>query len=121
MNYPAKVSIALERLAATDLKRSSYAPPFHRVLWRLGFSFPPPHFAGFFVNFAAMGAFFGVGWGFLLGMYCWFRYAMPPLTVLPFAAAAAVLFAASMAMYFRHGARKHKLPSWSSLPDRVES
>jgi hypothetical protein len=101
MRYPAKVSIALERLAATDLKRASYAPLFHRALWRCGVNIPPPHFAGFFFNFAAMGAYLSVTWGFLLIVYCWFRYGMSPQTVFPLAVAAALLCSALTAVYFR--------------------
>jgi hypothetical protein len=121
MRYPAKVSIALERLVATDLKPASYAPLFHRALWRCGINIPPPHFAGFFFNFAAMSVYFSVGWGILLGAYCWLRYDMPLQTVLPYVVAAAMLSAASVATHFRHGARRHNLPSWSSLTGSVET
>ena len=121
MNYPSKVSVALESLAVTGLRRADYAPPLHRLLWRLGFNIPPPHFASFFTNFVAMGSYFGVSMGIFMWVYFWVRYGISPLLVLPLAVAAGLLFGASMAVHFRRGAIKYNLPSWSSLPGRAQT
>lgn len=120
-NYPPKVLLALDRLAASGLAQPSYAPPLHRSLWQLGINIPPPHFASFFFNFALAGIFFGVGWGVLMAAFFWLRYGTPVLHVLPYALTAGVAFGASMAWYFRHGAKRHKLPRWSTLADSADN
>lgn len=121
MHYPPKILLALEKLAASGLQQPSYAPPLYQALWRLGIGIPPPHFAGFLFNFALAGIFFGVGWGVLMAAFFWLRYGVPLLHVVPYALAAGAAFGAAMALYFRHGAKKHKLPSWSSLQDSANT
>jgi tetratricopeptide (TPR) repeat protein len=114
-SYPPKVRAALEMLAAAGIGRSN-TPPIYRLLWRLGLDVPPPHFAGFVSNCANTGIAFGViAWVYLLG-----RFNAPTARIpqfLEFSAAAGLLVGVSMAVYFRHGATKYRLPPWSSLPD----
>ena len=57
---------ALELLAATGLNPWNYEPPLVRVLWRIGFDAPPPHFASFTCAAVVSGVSFAVVWGLLM-------------------------------------------------------
>jgi hypothetical protein len=106
---------ALKALAATGMLRSNYEPPLLRLLWRLGFNIPPPHFAPFWANAIASGVLFGVAWGALMWFVSWSRQGTSLAWALIAAAAAGVLFGAAMAGFYAHGKRKYSLPSWHDL------
>lgn len=106
---------ALKALASTGMYRSNYEPPFLRLMWRLGFIVPPPHFAPFWFNAISSGIYFGIVWGVLMWFMSWSRQDMGLADALIAAASAGVLFGASMAVYYAHGKRKYSLPSWNDL------
>jgi len=112
MNTQSKREAALKVLASTGMWRSSYAPPLLRLLWRLGFDVPPPHFGTFWSNALSMGAFFAVAWGLLMWFLFWSHQGMPPVIAFASAGAAGVMFGFAMAGYYAYGNRKHNLPSW---------
>jgi len=114
MAYPARVTRALAHLASTDAPQSSHAPPLLRLLWRAGWSVPPPVLAGFWFNFLLMGGFFGVFWGIAMWVIQW-RHGAPPGLMVAVSLATGAGFGLFMALYFRHVARKHRLPSWQSF------
>jgi membrane associated rhomboid family serine protease len=115
MPPPLKIQSALSVLAETSMRPSSYAPPLHRLLWRLGFNIRPPHFAGFVSNFLATGTWFAVVWGAIMWFAAWARRGMSVGTAISTAIAAGTIFGLLMAYYYRRGARKHSLPSWSEI------
>ncbi|MCE9619192.1 MAG: DUF6404 family protein [Planctomycetes bacterium] len=117
MNTNAKRDAALRLLAATGMRRSNYAPPLTRLLWRLGFDAPPPHLGTFLGNAILMGVFFGVGWGVLFGLeMSWWYHRWMQLDILGIAAVAAgVLFGLCMASIYSYGKLKHGLPSWQDF------
>ena len=112
MRFEQKLTAALELLASTGMWRSNYAPPLHRLLWKLGAKAPPPHFLSFTAKFVSAGIWFGVAWGLLMWFMAWSRQGMSPYAAVAVALFAGVLFGLCMAGYYRYGARKHRVPLW---------
>ena len=103
-----------EHLATLGVRRSAYAPPFYRALWRLGIDLPPPLFSGFFAIAWPGGAFFGAAWG--LAFWVFARVAglpIPDLFIGVTALACGPLFGLAMASLVRREARRLGLPRWS--------
>src|SRR5215212_6246828 len=105
MRFEQKLTAALGLLASTGMWRSNYAPPFHRLLWKLGAKTPPPHFLGFTANFVSTGVWFGAAWGLLMWFIVWSRQGMSPYAAFVTALFAGVFFGVCMAGYYRYGAR----------------
>ena len=112
MRFEQKLAAALALLASSGMRRSNYAPPSHRLFWRVGVKVPPPHFVSFAVNFLNCGLWFAVAWGLLMWFTFWSREVMSPQVAVGTAALAGVLFGLGMACYYRYGARKHGIPLW---------
>jgi uncharacterized protein DUF6404 len=102
---------ALEILASTGMRKSSYAPPIHRLLWRFGVDVPPPHFAGFLRNLSVGGCVFATGTCLYLWL-CGCSFVKGAGS----AAGAGLLWGLFMASYCALGRRKHSLPNWTELP-----
>jgi len=51
MTFDKRLTIALAILARTGIRPIWYAPPTHRLLWRLGARLRPPHFSSQAANF----------------------------------------------------------------------
>jgi hypothetical protein len=51
MTFATRLEAALGILARTGIPKFAYAPPTHRLLWRLGVEIRPPHFSGRLTNF----------------------------------------------------------------------
>jgi hypothetical protein len=115
MTRPAYLDAALSLLSAAGIRRANYAPPLHRLMWRFGWFVSPPHFATFGENALFAGVWFGVIFGVVMSVAVWSRQGMPILGQVGAAAFASILFGLSMALYYRQGARKHKLPTWAEL------
>jgi hypothetical protein len=112
MRFAQKLAAALVLLASTGMWRSNYAPPLHRLLWKLGMRVPPPHFVGFAANFVSFGLWLGVVWGLLMWFTGWSRQSMAPQAALGAAIFVGLFFGLCMAGYYRYGARKHGIPPW---------
>ena len=112
MRFEDKLIAALGLLASTGMWRSEYAPPLHRLLWKLGAKTPPPHFQSFAANFVRAGVWFAVVWGLLM----WFAWPQSHGMSVERAFAGSIftgtLFGLGMAAYYRCGARKHRIPLW---------
>ena len=122
MTHQEKVEEMYRHMKAIGVSASTAAPPAWRLLWRVGINVPPPLFIPFVPGALAMGGFFGVFWGLLMWVILWHRKGMPLGVMAATALAAGVLFGLTMSGYFRHLARKHKLPVWSEyrgVPQRV--
>ena len=115
MPHSPSVESALATLASTGMSRSNYAPPLHRVLWRWGLNVPPPHFAGFWLNLLSFGAFFGVVWGTIMWFAQWASAGASIALAVGCSFLAGLFFGLCMALYYRHGGRRHKLQPWSSV------
>ena len=109
-----KRAAALALLARSRIRYSHYQPPVTRLLWRLGFNTPPPHFCGFFFNTILFAAIYGVVWGTFMWLVTW-RHHHTPLNAAVIASVCGLAFGLMMATYYAYGKRKHKLPSWRAL------
>lgn len=113
MRFEQKLTAALGLLASTGMWRSNYAPPLHRLLWRIGAQLAPPHFLSFTANFVSTGVRFGVFWGLAMWLTASSHQGMSRL-----AAAAlfvGLLYGLGMAAYYRYGARNYGIPLWKDF------
>jgi len=116
MDHQAKVAHLLEDLKQRGISEYTTAPPFYRLLWRMGIETPPPHFASFGSIALMMGMFFGVGWGLVMWFLVWRADDVPIAIVVIMSVVAGALFGVIMAAYFRWRARKLALPPWQDYP-----
>jgi hypothetical protein len=115
MNTDTKRDKALKLLAKTGISRRSYEPPWLRILWKLGFNIPPPHFASFWIIVVVTGSLFGVLWTGVMWLLVWLREGK---TIGQLALTSVVMgtcFGIACASYYVYEKRKHKLPSWQEL------
>jgi hypothetical protein len=110
-----KRDAALAIMARTGIWKSHYYPPIVRLLWRMGFAIPLPHFVSFGRVALASGCFFGTAWGLLMWLLHW-RHQISPMLALAASVFAGAAFGLSMAAYYAYGRSKHKLPLWHELP-----
>ncbi|WP_128083125.1 DUF6404 family protein [Collimonas arenae] len=115
MSYPFEVSAALTTLEATGIWRFNYAPPLYRLAWNAGISLPPPHFARFTFNFIFSTIWFGIVWSLLMWSRNFPHHGKSVIATIGGSVAAGILFGFFMALYYRHGAHKYRLPTWSSI------
>jgi hypothetical protein len=116
MRFEQKLSAALALLASTGILSGTYAPPLHRLCWKLGARLPPPHFLSFTANFVLAGVGFGVFWGLAMWLTGSSHHGLSRLAAV--ALFAGLLFGLSMAAHYRYGARKHNIPLWRDFhPD----
>jgi hypothetical protein len=115
MTSNARREEALKLLATTGLNRLNYAPPLVRMLWRMGFDVPPPHFASFFYSAAMSGIYFAVGLGLLMWLMLWSSHGVSIPLLICMAAFAGLFFGVAMAGYYAIGRRKYHLPKWETL------
>ncbi len=64
-------------------------------------------------NLLLFGAPFGLMWGVTMWFFHWSALGMAITGAFSSAAITGVLFGLLMALYYRHDARKHRLPDWS--------
>jgi hypothetical protein len=120
MNTSPKRIAALILLDEARVCRSSAAPAVFKIFWAFGLDVPTPHFISFTRVAAIAGFSFGVLWGLSMFAFSLPRNHTDPGPLLITAAFACLLFGISMATYYAHGRRKHKLPRWSSFSSRMK-
>ncbi len=116
MNHQEKVDHLLNDLAQRGIGKYTTAPPLYRLLWRLGFEVPPPHYAGFWPLAIFMGVFFAVLWGIFMWFFLWRSEDMPAAIAIGSSLLAGALFGVGMAAYYRSAASKLALPHWEDYP-----
>lgn len=107
-------------LAATGIRRGSYAPPLYRLLWEIGVPIPPPYLSSFRFVLLTQGIWFGICWGVFIWWSSWAREGLPTIAIIAFSTLPGLLFGLMMATNARDVAKKHKLPNWSEIPEDVE-
>ena len=105
MTFQARLEVALQMLAATGLRRISYAPPFYRLLWRAGVPIPPPPFAGPAVNLLFSAFWFGGLWGIGMWLVLWRHQGLASSEAIAASIVAGLLFGAAMAAYWWYKAQ----------------
>ncbi|AOY01405.1 DUF6404 family protein [Jeongeupia sp. USM3] len=106
---------ALALLAKTGIWSGNYQPLLFRLLWRLGFNVPPPHFAGFGTAVLLSGLEFACIWGGFMWFVVWRSSGMSAMSAVSFAGATGALFGLVMGLYYAYGRKKHHLPPWQTL------
>lgn len=119
MSFTSQRAEALAILEKTGIRRSSYEPPWIRLLWRIGVKLPPPHFAHFWLTVLVYGVLFGAIWEALMWLMFWFRQDSSLLAAIVGGLAAGVFFGLYMAVYYAHERHKYSLPSWQSLSNAI--
>lgn len=115
MTTSPKREAALKLLSTTDIWKANYAPFGIRLLWRLGFDCPPPHFAGFWSAFWSFGLYFGLSIGLFMWVFASYSGGSDLRFVLFRAAVSGLGFGLFMAAYYAYGRRKYGLPLWKDL------
>ena len=103
---------ALAWLEESGIRRSTYAPPMFRLLWKAGVRIPPPHMNGFVVNAFVMGGFFATAWGLIMWLTLWSWQGKPFVAVVATSLSAGALFGLIMAAYLVAQARHYQVPRW---------
>jgi hypothetical protein len=115
MTHDEKIQYLIKDLGQKGVGPYTVAPPFYRLLWRLGIQAPPPHFGGFLVPALWMGAAFGIIWGIFMWFTFW-RGQMDPTTAVGTSVLAGCLFGGVMASYYQRQRKKLALPRWEDYP-----
>ena len=121
MNPHPKRKAALKLLSTTGIWKSNYSPPGVRLLWRLGFDCPPPHFARFWSVAPVCGVYFGSAMGLFMWVMAYFGRIHSSQGVLVGAGFAGLFFGLSMATYYALGRRKYRLPLWKDINGRTQT
>lgn len=106
---------AFRLLDEAGILKGNYAPPIARLLWKMGFSIPPPHFMTFVGSAVLSGTTFGTLWGLVMLAFAAATGTVNGAVLLGASAGAGVLFGITMATYYAYGRKRYKLPKWSSL------
>lgn len=115
MTFDEKKERALALMAEKKMWRCNYAPPFLRLLWRLGVQIPPPPFMSFWLNVLCFGGFFGTIWGLFMWFTTWKSECYSVLMALQTSLQVGLPFGLMMALYHYWRKRVNKLPDWDSL------
>jgi hypothetical protein len=115
MDFRDRLAIALRLLERKGLRKGTYAPPLHRLLWLLNVPIRPPHFSGFLYNLMFTGIYFGAFWGCAMWFLVWRHQSKPIIVTILLSAMAGVFFGLAMGAIYHYGRRKHALPDWSEL------
>ena len=109
MTHDEKVQYLLKDLGQRGIGKNAIAPPFYRLLWRLGIEVRPPLFASFWSFAVVTGPGFGVVWGLFIAFL---QQSYPVSCALWTAPVGGALFGSTMAAYLRRQAHKLALPRW---------
>ena len=113
MTHDEKVQYLLKDLGQRGIGKNAIAPPFYRLLWRLGIEVRPPLFASFWSFAMVTGLGFGVVWGLIIAFL---QQSYPASCALWTAPVGGALFGSTMAAYLRWQAHKFALPRWEDYP-----
>ena len=115
MTYEEKCNFAIKELEAARLWKSNYNPPLVKLIQRLGFKVPLPHYNSFLNNALLTGVFFGFAWGLPMYFLIWSTKNMSVTTMLGTALFAGAFFGLAMASYYMYGFKKYKLTPWHEI------
>jgi len=115
MTFEEKCNFAVKELESAKIWKSNYNPPITRLLRRLGFKVPFPHYNSFLVNAFSTGIYFGCVWGLCMYFFAWRTQNISPAVMLSTAIFAGAFFGIAMASYYSHCFKKHKLTSWHEI------
>jgi len=119
-NFEVRKQAALQILANTGMQRNTYAPGFHRLLWRLGVKIRPPHFMNPVSRFAFFMFAYGIAMFVALSLFAKIKYSSRLTPVLEaklllLCLSGGLLFSAALSLFITYGRWKFKLPSWNNV------
>src|SRR5262249_49975063 len=128
MSHAARVEFMLRNLGRRGIRPTTAAPPFFRLLWKLGYEVPPPLFLGFGKNALLMGGTYGLVMAgaiylFLLSFVTLAKpYSLLGLFAgfLWFVLLFGIPFGLAMAAVVRWTARPLALPAWRDYPRETD-
>lgn len=115
MHFQTRKEHAFAVLSHKGLERRSYAPPLHRLLWKLGVEIRPPHFMGFGAVVLSSGISFAVAWGLGMWLLVWSRSGASPLFSVVAPVLAGLIYGLTMAFIYSYQRDKLRLPEWDEL------
>jgi hypothetical protein len=115
MNFEEKCNFEIKELEAAKIWKSNHNPPIFKLVRKLGFKVPFPHYNSFLNNALSNGIFFGVIWGASMYFISWNQGNLPIVIMLASALFAGAFFGLAMASYFRYSFKKHKLTPWHEM------
>lgn len=116
---PSEIHIALAILADTNIWRCCYAPLIYQLLWRVGISIPPPHFASLSLNTLVFGLSFSIIWSIPV-WYSFFSLMGIPVTIfIILAILIGITLGFSIAYCYHDSACKYDLPYYSQIKNII--
>lgn len=115
MTYEEKCNFAVKELEAAKIRKWNYNPPITRLLGKLGFKIPFPHYNSFLINALFSGIYFGCAWGLIMYFVTWQTQNMSLAVMLSTAIFAGAFFGIAMASYYRYCFKKYKLTPWHDI------
>jgi hypothetical protein len=107
-----KIELMYDEFPEKGISKSSYAPPFYRLLWRLGIKAVPPIFYSFKRVWITQALFFAVAWGILMYFFIWQKENMSILNMVVSSCSGGLVFGLIMAFFIRKQSKKIGCPSW---------
>ncbi|MBE8715943.1 DUF6404 family protein [Cellvibrio polysaccharolyticus] len=102
MTFEEKFSFATKELEIAKIWKSNYNPPFVKLIHKLGFKVPPPHYNSFLTNALSTGIYFGLVWGLLMYFLVWKEQGMPIALISLATLFAGTFFGVGMASYYKY-------------------
>jgi hypothetical protein len=115
MTFEEKCSFAIQELESAKIWKSNYNPPIVKLIHRLGFQVPFPHYNSFLSNALFIGSFFGLVWGLLMYFLIWREQNISLVTFATAVIFAGTFFGISMALYYWYGFKKYNLTPWVEI------
>ncbi|MES2825620.1 MAG: DUF6404 family protein [Pseudomonadota bacterium] len=115
MTFEEKCSFAIKELENAKIRKSNYNPPFLKLIHKLGFNVPFPHYNSFANNALGSGVFFGLSWGLFMYIFVWSAQNMPVPAIVLATVGAGAFFGITMASYYKYGFKKYKLTPWHEI------
>lgn len=117
MTHSEKIDHLIQDLRERGVSRYTAAPPFFRMMWRLGWNVRPPLFQPFLQMLLGSVLLFGTTWGTFMWIVFWRHQGLGLSGAVYTAASTSTIVGLLMAAFYRWKARKLDLPDWEAYPD----
>lgn len=115
MTFEEKRRLAIRELEKARIWEPNYNPPIIKLMHRLGFKVPFPHYNSFLHNALFTGTLFSVLWGASMYFFAWKEQQIPLRVIVIALFSTGLFFGACMASYYRYGFKKYKLTPWHEM------
>ncbi|WP_446471170.1 DUF6404 family protein [Xenorhabdus stockiae] len=115
MTFEQRKARAIAIMESKNMKRSYYAPPLFRLLWKMGLKIPPLPFTSFWQITLLAGSFFELGVWVTKWLLGWQYEETSLLAIIVSCIAGGLFFGVFTAVSVRWTKTFHDLPDWDSL------